>query len=173
VLQVLEDPSAIPLCSEILRIDPQLTPQVVRYLRKLVAKEHDKVYETLQTIIEDVPLNRWQRLWLLDLCASDEVVSASLDRTVARWIKSNVSDSSEVVRGVTAWALARNWSLNAEQWNTLIARSTPLGSPWLSAALHTASGFDRALRKTVLSSDRLDRDIYRWVGEWNPFPRPF
>jgi hypothetical protein len=173
VLAVLQDSVATGDCAEILLSEPQLTPAIAFYLGSVAAKEPDKVRETLSGIIQTVPLTRWQRLWILDLYSKADVAITQIQGDVAAWMRSGLTDSSETMRGVSAWALAMNWELRGEQWNEVSANATRLSSPWLSAALHTALGIRREHHLASLSADLLDRSIYEWVGQWNPFPAPF
>ncbi|MCH6169839.1 RNA-directed DNA polymerase [Pseudonocardia alaniniphila] len=172
ILEVLARPSAIEHCADILQSDPQLTPQVVRYLAALSEAEQGGVRSAARYIIENIPLNRWQRLWFLDLYSQANLAPV-YDREVAiPWIESNLTDTSEVLRSSAVWALSMNWTLTQDQWNLVTGSATSLGTPWLSAGLLNSSGpIDQ--RDTLLSSDKLARGVYNWTKTWDPFPPPF
>jgi hypothetical protein len=172
ILTVVGDTSAVQHCGHILRLDPQTTPQVMNYLAALAEFDPDSVRSAIRSLVDDVPLTRWQRLWMLALCASPNVPSALSDMPMS-WIRSNLLDSSETVRSCAAWALSLSWGLTSDEWAGLTARATQLGNLWLSASLYNASGWNESEKRTALSANRLDRGIYEWVGQWDPFPAPF
>jgi reverse transcriptase-like protein len=171
LLGTVRNASAVPFCTDILQLDPQVTPQVIKYLIEMSKEDPDEIKHRLHCIVQSVPLSRWQRLWALYAYSQESL--ASFDSGPREWMASNLSDSSEVVRSTAAWALAMSRSLKISDWCRLAETATSLGRPWLAASLAADLGWTEKERVTAVSGDRLDRDIYRWVSECDPFIVPF
>jgi hypothetical protein len=164
VLKLLADLSALPACSTVMQFEPQLTPNIIAYLKAIAAAGHGTlVWQVARHTVTTVALTRWQKLWLLHLLASDNVASAVSDDQIGEWIRWNTWDSSEYVRTQAIWALARNQRLNGEDWNRVSQTATRLGGPTLAASLHSVSNVTASHHRVLLKSDKLDRLVYNWA----------
>jgi hypothetical protein len=145
----------------------------VNYLAALSGSEQEGVRSAASIIVANVPLNRWQRLWFLNLYSNENVAPVYDKQVAIPWIKASLTDTSEVLRSSAVWALAMNWDLTQDQWNSVTGSATSLGTPWLSASLVNSYGMPAEQRPTLLSSDKLARGVYSWTQKTDPFPAPF
>ena len=171
VLGAIDDPSGVIYCHEVLEKEPQLTAVTCRYLLELPHEHNESILDRVKYLISNVSLTKWQRLWVLELLSSDTLVPI-FDRAVTDWTRSNLGDSAEYIRAQTLWTLGRNLSLRQSEWNDASLTMSRLGGPVAAGALKMTDGSDRE-KDRLLQSDKLDREVFEWVGTAGLMPDPF
>jgi hypothetical protein len=162
----LRDAAALPFVAEILRYEPQLTPGVIRYLASLLPADATVVGETLVRCLQEVPVTKWQQLWMLHLLESwsiDRNSSVGSRGTVLAWMKHCVQDHSEPLRCQAALALACGHDLTVDEWQGVQDRGGMYSEPFLAAAMLGTKGISRV--SDPRPSGKLSRLIYEWVGD--------
>jgi hypothetical protein len=166
VLETLEDGSALDIVENLLRFEPQLTPQIARYMAAAGKQEKDKVLRVAEDLVKRRSLSKWQRMWMLSVFENGE---ATWEPKLLEWIRTQ-ADVSQVpaLRAYALWILSRNWDLEIETWRASALDIGPLHSPYTSAALADCMGVGAREAESLMPANYLDRKVYEWVRAGEP-----
>lgn len=182
ILGILNDPSAIYHAAALIDYEPQLTPDVCRYLRDLSASHSDEVGDQIVRLAGDISLNRWQHLWMSWLIGESALsltpVEFPWERTrpeLVGFLTARLGDRSELIRNQALLSLSRHRIATRDQWQSVSERSSALGEPYTSAAIPGIADISKRDRDRTISKDKLQKRIAEWSEkrEDPPLPPPF
>lgn len=138
VLGAANQPTGLEYCEEILNSDPSLTPQVSRYLTRLMAAHEDDVDRTLDQLLEasELYISPWQSLWLMQPMRE----STALTEQQVAWLETCSRSESMLVVALAGEVRARQGAMSADHL-LAVFDDAPFGvRPNLVAAIAVSVG---------------------------------
>lgn len=135
----------------LLRVEPQHTPLVSRYLSDMLAEGEEQAWLAAVGAIGVDSLTEWQKLWLLDALSFDvppQDYPWEPAEELRAWTKTQLAARNEVCRLQAVWANARQGQLTREEWAEEAQGVSRFGSPTLAAASALVPDLPAAARFT-------------------------
>lgn len=148
------DTAPIANLSQLLRLEPALTPQISKYMIELAAtgpSARSKLRWRLDGLVIEENFSLWQKVWLAE--AAGSIRPAKTEHSHYAWLQDCLSDPNPVLAATAAAALGR---LRRGDVAKLTAALDQVGPTWRSLVLWGLAQIDLELALTV-AEDKIER----------------
>lgn len=163
ILRTFEQPEGLPFCRSIVAAEPQLTPAIALYVSSVIEEAGDPARRALRTLVsdEDVYLNDWQRLWLLEPLK----LSPTLTPALRTWVDDCYRSDSGAVSTSAASLLSAHGQIGVSQLLELYDRAGTANRPTLVYAVGLRSPETTSAQRKSVQEDFLSQMIFETAVE--------
>lgn len=159
LLTVFKSPQALTYIPALLRVEPQLTPRIRRYLGVLLGENESDVLETLADVVAESGLTNWQSIWLTELLSFD-LGNGGAAADLKEWTTRNFLAGHQVLRAYAGWASASQGVLSLDQWRLWALDAQ---APFSQSFIHASLGAVEPSEADSVSSKAVGEDL---MVEW-------